>query len=36
MDTQIEQGEEINEVSLQAVLEDFEDRIEQGDEIVSV
>ena len=36
MENQIEEGKDVNEVALQAVFEDFKDRIESGTEIVSV
>lgn len=36
MEIKSKEGEEINEVNLQAVLNDFKDRIESGNELVSV
>jgi len=36
METQVELGLKVNEVSLEAVFEDFKERIEAGTEIVSI
>lgn len=36
MEIKAKEGEEVNEVNLQAVLNDFKDRLESGNELVSV
>ena len=36
MEVQVMEGDEVNEVSLKAVLDDFKERIESGSELVSV